>query len=235
MVYKRKFNRRRPQPKPRGSRLYKYARAGFRGAMAVGKTAATAIAAYKLAHRLADAVNTEYKEHQVISSVQTPPNTGTLYTLNNPPQGDAFNERIGDSIKCQNLTLRGKIMPPSSGSSAEFIRQTIFWDKTNNITAGSDLWNNAGGVLAPFSQKAEATKFQSKIVYDHTYKLVPNTTADAQNFTIVIPLNKHTHFSPASITIEDYALKMCLISDAGVGNVSTHLVSFDSIVSYTDN
>lgn len=191
-----------------------------------------ALKAYKMARRLMDSTNIEYKELQTLSSSQTPPYSGTIYTLNTVAQGDDFNQRIGDSIKCQNLTLRGKILPPPSSNAAEFIRLTIFWDKQNVITTGGQLWNNAGGTLAPFSQKTEDTKYQSKVLYDRTWKLIPNTDNDAQQFTVVLPINMHTHYSGNTTTIKDGALKMCLISDQ---TTAVHLVSFDSIVSYTDN
>lgn len=229
MVNKKQYGRKRytKYGKKRGM-FSRVARMGMKYATA----GSTAMVALRLAKRVADAVNTEYKEIQTLSSSQTPPNSGTIYTLNTVAQGDDFNQRIGDSIKVQNLTLRGKILPPAMSNAAEFIRLTIFWDKQNVISTGGLLWNNAGGSLAPFSQKTEDTKYQSKVLYDKVWKLIPNTDNDAQHFQVVLPINLHTHYSGNTTTIKDGALKMCLISDS---TTAAHLVSFDSIVSYTDN
>jgi len=180
--------------------------------------------------QLADAVNIEYKEFE-INSNPTPDYGGSVAVLCAPTQGVGFTSRVGDSIKMQTLTLRGKVI--AGPTLAETVRIIVFNDKQNVITTGTDLLDNPGTPYVVLAGKNEATKYQSQILFDRTFNVSPGYRPII-DFEAVIPINLHTHFVAGSTTIKDNALKNCIIS--GLSSASaTAQVLWCSYVSYTDD
>lgn len=178
--------------------------------------------------QLADAVNIEYKEYEVNTN-PTPDYNGTIANLCTPAQGVGFVQRVGDSIKMQTLTLRGKVI--AGAANAETVRIIVFNDKQNVINTGADLLDNAGTAYAVLGAKNEASKYQTQILFDRTFNVAPGYRPII-DFEVVIPINLHTHFVAGSTTIKDNALKNCIIS----GLVApTATVLWCSYVSYTDD
>lgn len=224
MPYKKNYRRKRAP----------YASKGRRKAMAYGsKAGSVAYSALKLARRLKDAVNIEYKNHQVVVASATPSYNSIVYTLNGIFQGDLANQRIGTSVKMQNLTLRG-FMQATSVAQATPVRVTLINDKQNNVTGGALLWDQYGTPNAPLSKKLEATKYDSKILYDNTFKIIPASDNALLNFEINVPLNIHTNYldGPSIDTITNNCLRLFFTTGE---NVSATFVNFVATVSYTDN
>jgi len=178
--------------------------------------------------QLADAVNIEYKEYEV-NTTPTPDFKGTIAKLCTPAQGVGFVQRVGDSIKMQTLTLRGKVI--AGAALAETVRIIVFNDKQNVILTGADLLDNAGTAYAVLGAKNEASKYQTQILFDRTFNVAPGYRPII-DFEVVIPINLHTHFVSGLTTIKDNALKNCIISGLAA---PTATVLWCSYVSYTDD
>lgn len=196
--------------------------------------------------KLKDMVNVEYKE---VSNLYTasPINwdgVAAIPYLNNIDPGIADNQRIGTSVKCQNLTLRGIVknnpanVPTSTGYiPSVLVRMIIFWDKQNKTTTGADLLEHVGDALGVVSQKNENNKYDSKILVDRTFKITYEANP-LQTFKYVVPINQHTKYnetwSPGAI--ENGALKMFWISDVPAPLTSEQpLITMEAQLSYTDN
>jgi len=213
-TYKRNFKRKRPVRR-RGAGKSK----GWGG---------TAVRALRLAKRLADAVNIEYKEFRVQQN-PTPTFNGSVSLLNDVPQGSAQSQRIGDSYKAQTLTLRGIV---SAGAAlAESVRIIVYLDKQNLITTGAQLLDNAGGGFAVISSKQEDNKYQTRILYDRLFHVSPGYQPK-QYFEMVIPINEHVHFTAGTTTIKDNALRILSIGQLAA---PTATVLWQSYLSYTDD
>lgn len=180
--------------------------------------------------QLADAVNIEYKEYEVQSN-PTPDYNGAIVNLCVPAQGVANNQRVGDSLKMQNITFRGYVK--AGPSNAESIRLLIFIDKQNQITTGNQLLDNTGTGYATLGSKNEDNKYISRIIYDRTFSVSPGYRPII-HFEGVIPVNTHEHFTAGTTTLKDNALKQMVISDLASGSASATVV-WCSYVSYTDD
>lgn len=182
--------------------------------------------ALKLARKVANAVNIEYKIFDTQSST-TPDYTGTVVTLNTPSQGTTDIQRIGDSIKCQNLVLRGYAIRQGADVMA---RVMVLWDPQNKITASSDILETVGSSYSVFSPKHYDKRFQSRVLFDKTIKCFSSSLG--QDFDVTIPIDQHTQFSAGTTTINTGALKVLVISNTLANQPSIILYSR---LSFTDD
>lgn len=223
MVYKKRVYTRphRKGRRPGQGSMHNYA---------VARGIPLAMKAFKMAKRLKDMVNTEYKywDTTLTSTYNT---TGNLSILNNPPQGISDTQRIGDSIKCQNLSLRGFIVHSPSAVSG-LVRIMIIWDPQNKAAVVGDVLQYSGSVYGVISSKNYDKKFQTKVLHDKAYTLVTSSDSALKQFDIVIPINQHSQFENATQVVNSGALKILIISTE---TVNTPTVSFLARLSYTDN
>lgn len=190
-----------------------------------------AYSAFKLARRLADAVNIEYKERDTASSV-TPTNNGTVVSLaGNIIQGDSQAERVGDSIKLQNLTMRMLVTP--GASATEYLRVIVFHDKQNTISTGANMLALVGSAQSIISPKNEDNKYQSRILYDKVIPIVPTSARAVFKVHEVFPLNWHCHYSAGTTTVKDGDIKVLFISNTVAASTASIFYNFQ--LSYTDN
>lgn len=229
MAYKKHYRRRfnyaaRPKYAKVASAGLKYVRKNYTS------KGSTAYRALKMARRIADAVNIEYKERDTFNQI-TPTWTGSVVSLvGNIIQGDGQSERVGDSIKLQNLTMRMIVTP---GANTEYLRVIVFHDKQNAITTGAQLLQNTGSIQTIISPKNEDNKYVSKVLYDKVIPIVPTSAKAVFIERKVFPLNWHCHYSAGSTTVKDGDLKIAFFS--GTAAVSTSLLNYNLVVSYTDN
>lgn len=194
------------------------------------KVADAAYSALKMAKRLKDAVNIEYKHHDVTITTTDVDYNGDVITLNNPAQGDSDNSRDGDSMKCQNLVLRYFV----SHTAKCFVRVIVYWDQQNTVSAASSLLDAAqvGTVQAPIAYKDYDNRFKSKILHDRTFNIDP--ASKGQFFVdTVIKIDRHTQFEAGSTTINTGALKILLVSNLAPTN-NVYLEGLARLT-YTDN
>lgn len=189
----------------------------------------------KKTKQLADAVNIEYKIYDNITANSTPDYNGTIVSLNLPAQGTADTQRIGDSIKCQHLVVRGQVVNNPSASILNHTRVILVWDEQNQITALSDLLETTGSSNVVFSPKHYDKRFRSNVLYDQMFTTSTYSGSQAfwKDFEINLPIDKHTQFSAASTTINTGALKMILMSSGVTTNLPS--VTFYSRLSFTDD
>lgn len=185
--------------------------------------------AYKalgLARKVADAVNTEYKQHHV-QLAPAVPNTGGLQDLSLIPQGVGDFQRVGSSLKQQNVTIRGRVVRTSTDCQ---VRVILVWDKQNDIASAADLLESTGSAYAPFSPKNQNNKFRSKILWDKTFSV--DTYNPIRLFDMSIPLNKHTEYDGSTTNIRTGSLKLVYVSTEAAG---LPVILFMSHLTYTDN
>lgn len=214
MPYKKsKYSKRAKRAKP-GSRYTNYFNAGYQLVQDVKK--------------LKNLINTEHKVYEV-EGLTNVANNGTLINLCAPAQGLSDNQRSGDSIKCQDFTIRAKW---EDNAASAVVRMIVFEDKQNKVSSASDLLDNAssGGVV--YSPKLYDNRFETKILYDRTWKLIPSSDASIQLVDQTLHLGHHTQFSNATTTIVTGAYKMLLLSDR---STSTPAFQYHGRASYTDN
>lgn len=220
---KRQYKRKRVQRSK-----YGFLKSAARAGLALAAPSA-GVLALRMARRLKDMVNTEYKFYDV-NNASSPDYTGSLSTLNTPSQGQTDITRIGDSIKVQNLVIRGSI---AVGGAANSLRMMILWDSQAKSSVTSDVLQYVGSVYAPFSPKNYDKRFQTKILHDKVYTLVPNSDSALRIFDLVIPIDQHTQFEGGTSTINTGALKILLISATTVPSAPS--VTYQARISYTDN
>lgn len=196
---------------------------------AIVKVARTAYNGYRLARKLANAVNIEYKFSDTTANA-SPDQSGILYTLNDMAQGDSDSTRDGDSVKIQNLVIRGSMNKGASATNS-WCRMLIFWDKDNLVTAATDILENyMGSATAPFAPKNHDRRFQTRVLYDKVFSL--DASNSARNFEQVIKIDQHTNYNEGTTTIYRGALKLLFISNE---SVNYPFVQYIARISYTDN
>lgn len=229
MAYKRNYNRKRgPMRKRKYGGRSRFKRVGA----SVGSAAYTAL---KMAKRLKDMVNVEYKMLDTASSVNNVDWTGTLiYPLNSISQGDTDSNRIGDSIKLQNYVLRYRCVW-NPALTYEQIRVIVFEDKQCRFSQGSltmsSLLNNNATAYAPLGAKVYDNRFMTKIHYDQTINLHANHPVDEKD--VVIPLNWHTQFA-GDTSRRTGDLVLAVISNITPG-VNAPFFDYVTRITYTDN
>lgn len=224
MPYQQRYPRRRPVrrvAKRRPSQRAQFKKYGSR----IGGMAHTA---YKVAMRLKDMVNTEYKLHEQTQNTNYDYNGTLVSLLNGLSNGTLDTQRVGDSIKLQNLTLRmyfGRVTADS------IIRVIVLQDPQNKLSSATDILQAAGSVFSVLSPKNYDKRFQSKILLDQVIALDTDTTLIKKDY--VIPLNWHCQFQAGGTTINSGDLKMLIISNLVTSNLPT--AAWYSRVTFTDN
>lgn len=220
MVYnhKRKKLQYAYRSKHRGARYINYASKSV-------SVATKAALAYAMVKRLNNVVNVEYKFLDQLYTI-APDHFGDLTVLNPIPQGDTDSTRDGDSVKLQNLTIRGRFL--GSGTSDQ-VRVIIFHDKANSISTPSD-YIGIGNTAAVLNPKNYDNRFLTKVLYDRTHMI--QTTNQQAQFEKVIRLNFHTQFSNGTTTVVSGALKMIVLGTPATATTGFNMVSR---LTYTDN
>lgn len=184
--------------------------------------------ALRLARKVADAVNIEYKILDSTGLAGAVDYSGGVVTLNSVAQGTADNQRIGDSLKVQNNVLRWFMQ--RNGQDCLF-RIILFWDEQNQITAVSDLLEATGSPQSINSPKNYDNRFRTKVIFDEVHRLTTNTPLITRDMTHAI--NLHTQFFAASTTIRTGALKLAVVSNVTTTNLPTY--TYYNRLSFTDN
>jgi len=86
----------------------------------------------------------EMKEFQYVSGLNQIPQSGTLYIVNQVPQGTNYNQRIGNHIRAKYLRINYISWCPPSTYANDDIKMFVVWDTQPNGTAGAQIYN-AGG------------------------------------------------------------------------------------------
>lgn len=184
----------------------------------------------KKTKQLADAVNIEYKHVDITNIAGSVDYNGGLSSLvTSITQGVSDNNRIGDSMKLQNLVLRFIGVRNTADS---ILRVMVIFDPMNKLAAVTDVLQITGSALAVISPKNYDKRFQSRVLYDRTMTL---TTADHPYVLedVTIQIDQHTQFNSGTTTINTGDLKLLVISNVVTTNLPTF--TYFARVSYTDD
>lgn len=219
---KRYYKRRRRRYRPRKRNfIHSIANAAFTGA--------------RIAKKLADVVNVEYKRMEGSMVNTSVPQSGYVFPISDQiVQGDADTSRDGDSLKNQRLTMR--IRGTNKGSSFNNLRFIILVDKQARSVSDpgwslSDWFTHVGGPNATLSAKLYDNRFQTKILMDRTI-YVNNNDFVTKEFHVNLPLNFHTQYVSGTTTVSTNRLMLIAISDA-----ATNIPEFNAVwgLTFTDN
>lgn len=225
MAYTKKYRGRK-----KARRTFKKKGGWMKKAGTAYNVASTAYTALKTAKFVADLVNAEYKDRELILNDTASNNVGTVYSLlPSIPQGTAVHERIGDSIKLQRMTIRFTLTR-NSAAIAQTYRMILFRGKNEGgvaYTPGMILQYQ--DILSP---KTEDTKFNTKFLIDKTYTL-DSAKANILTRTWNVPLNWHCNFQTGSpVNIKDGGLYLMCLQSGTNNSPSNHMIYK---ITYTDN
>lgn len=185
--------------------------------------------ALRTAKYVSKLVNAESKYYETTQSTVQPNYNGIIGGLCTPAQGDTVNQRQGDSIKMQVLTIEGFVQIGSGGP--ELARMIIFIDKEGNIgTSPGNLIENIGTATGVFSNKQQDFKFDSKVILDKTWTM--DTYHPLHRFKFVLKVPYHIHYQAATTTVKNNALSMLLLTGLATNGSA---FTYHTHVTYLDN
>ena len=186
--------------------------------------------ALRLARKVANAVNVEYKAYDTSSAAGAADYNGGVGSLMSAiSQGTADNQRIGDSLKVQNLTFRS--FAARNGQDA-WLRYMIIYDPQNQISGVTDVLASVGSQLSVVAPKNYDKRFRCRVLHDKLFALTSGN-ATLQSDEITIPIDLHTQFSAGTTTILTGDIKILVISNVVTTNLPTF--TYYARISFTDN
>jgi hypothetical protein len=201
--------------------------------------------AYRIGQEIKDLINVEQKRLEITSigaaaaNTQLSFNGTTPVTLNNPSQGVADNQRTGDSIKCQTLTLRWyHQVPPAFAGARVPVRFVLFWQEDNTTPQLLvNIFRTMGNANAVISPKDYDNRFNTKILHMRDYLVEGNDLAGGADYGSVHEhiekIDKHTQFDGGLILQVTGRLAMAWISpDNGASPIT---VNYEATLSFTDD
>lgn len=215
------------------------------------EVAQIARSAYKIGKELMGELNVEYKLIENNTFGVQPTNdaavAGSTNILNQCIQGVTDTSRTGDSIKCSNLMLRGRIFATASGASSLLtyvVRIIVFRVLSEQAitavfpanaadTTGLLDYIYKGSTLAPYAALDYDSDARPHILWDKKFMIDPYHPQ--HEFAKLIKLNFHTQFDNNTNTINTGALKMVLLSQAPSTDVNRPTVDWLSRVYFLDN
>lgn len=223
---RRRFNKRSKRVPGWGGAIGRVAGVGMKYVSKGG----LAYKALRLARKVANAVNVEYKAFDVQSTAGAVDyNGGVTSLMSGLAQGAADNQRIGDSLKVQNLTFR--CFGARNGQDA-WLRYMIIYDPQNQISSVTDVLAATGSGQSIVAPKNYDKRFRCRILHEKHMALTsgnPTLQMDDQ----VIPIDLHTQFSGGTTTILTGDIKLLVISNVVTTNLPTF--TYYARLSYTDN
>ena len=182
-------------------------------------TATIAASAWSGVKYLRTLVNSE--KHKLDTVITTSiSSTGAITNLSAIAQGDAINQRTGNSVLATGVHLN-MVFSLNASATASYVRALLFIDKQqvgDTSPSGSDLiTGNYTGHLAA------STVGRFQILFDY---LFPLNDVGLKNKVIrkYIKLNKHIRFNgTASSDIQKGGLYMLLFSNEATNSVNTYI------------
>lgn len=166
--------------------------------------------------------------------------TTPVITLNQPIQGTADFQRVGDSIYIKKLLLYGTYKPNVFLDVSD-LRIIVLWDESNIINAATDVLEAHlfGSTQVHTGPKRRDQRFNSKILLDHRIAAndgqwnATNFSTRHHHFELSVDVNKHTQFVIDLPTITTGAIKMFFTS--GTNPSYNGVVDWQSRILYTDS
>ncbi len=172
----------------------------------------------------------KFKDTNILSELFD--STGNIYTLNSVVQDNTESTRNGDKIYNLFINLNGTFaLDPDQ--TANKLRVILYYDKTNDVAAASNLLEQTGTVNGVNGQyKRQTRDFWIKL-FDRQF-VINDFHSNVLKWHIRKKLRKDTQFEQASSTIATGAIKLMVLSDASAPSGVKPSVTFSSRVSYSD-
>lgn len=231
MAYRRRYRRRAPA-------VRKTARKA-KAKSTISSIADVAYKGFKLASKVASLVNVETKYIDSTQAITAGPSyNGSMVGFNVPAQGDAYNQRNGDSIKLQSINSNFVFQWTAGGNpSYSTIRFMVLWDKENTLSAISDVLDSTllGTTMAPYSRFNDHKRSEFNVLMDRTIQMQGTSHPEQlvrfnKSFA---KSHKHMVFTPGTTTIEKGALKILMISNQPTTGSTNN--SYSWRMKYVDN
>lgn len=197
----------------------------------------TADAAWTLARKaysgykaIKKVLNTEEKVYDIQQSV-TAADVGTVFNLFQPAQGDAFNQRDGDSVRPLSLDFKWfAYNNVANTANNDYVRIIIF--RAVGERASAPAVTDVLEVAKVDSPQKYSTRDRYNILYDFTTPISPGLWGQSsRSGSMSIPLSGHTLFTAGQITIETGGLYQLVI---GAQATNQPLVDYYTRVWFTD-
>ncbi len=183
-------------------------------------------------------INVESKEFRSNLTTTATSQSGVITYVSGVAQGTDFNNRVGDSIKVQHITLTGYFTRAGTDGVARII---LFRDTENQGASpvGSDLLNNTGSVnvvtsqINWFNHNPNAEKNRFVILFDEMVAITSNDTN--VTFQYSAPSEIHARYrgtGGTSASAAEGALFTCIVTDQAA-NFPTCTYSLQ--LTYTDD
>jgi len=215
--YKRKYPSRRRYPRRKATNYISSAKNAY----------SVAMSAWKMAKYLKGLLNVEFKRYDVssFSGFAQAPSTTTLASVG---QGDAVNNRSGNSIRLKHLTVRGFVTKNVAASDTH-CRILIVLCKDDTTPALSDILQSTAAGTAIASPYNPDMYGKIKVLYDQ--KMDVDTTNPSRNVNCSVALNlKQRYDGTAANDYQSNIHMFLLTNDANVPSLTGY-----SRVTYLDN
>lgn len=217
----RRTYRRKPQTSSWGSKALQVAKVAWKGVKF-----------------LKGIINSEKKAFDTSFSSAAVDYNGTITPITAIAQGDAINNRSGNSILAKSCKLNYSIFSPTfNASNSATARVMLVQDMMNlgTIPSVSDILISVGSSNAPISQlnRANSQQYRFKILYDKLH-VFSSTGGIRSSIMQNVMINDHVKFTGTATTDEGKGfMYLVIISD----QVTTNLINVTGTtrVFYYDN
>lgn len=177
--------------------------------------------AWTIANNLRKLINVETKKFDTTNSAVST-SSGTVTILSGVAQGDAVNNRTGNSIRGKYLTGTIKFMQNASATTPTLIRYSIVVDRQHTgdtNPAYTDCYDDADP-LAPI-EKNTAGRFE--VLYTELFLLQPvgEASNEAHVINVSLPLDFHIRFNGTTASDHEHNAIYAMVSDDEATNHPT--------------
>lgn len=218
--------------------------------------------AYDIGKEIMGMINVEYKRYQgavltfqptsgnIICSQTATQTNGHFNFFTEILQGDDDAQRVGDSIKVQNLVMKMECRANAGGAQPYYIKVIFYWDESNQIDRTFANVSGAGsttGLLENLTENISlctmATKdydgdIKTKILHEKLIKVGATLATESDSVSqheFNLKINRHTQYENNTNTVNSGALKCLVMSSAVSGDLNRPSVSLYYQVYYTDD
>ncbi len=161
-------------------------------------------------------------------------NTGILFVINNPGQGDTDITRDGDKLMAKRIEVRGYLLVNNTSvDQTNKIRILLLWDKQVTIATIADVFESVNNANSPNAMWNHDLRKRFLILYDKSFVVNLNSNGMVQ-FHINKKLNKIVTFEAGTTTINTGCLSLVVVSNEAAGG-DKPTITFTSRLSFIDS
>ncbi len=180
-------------------------------------------------------INIEEKYVDVNSSLN-PDQSGGVACLSQLAQGTTMSTRVGNSVRVQKFTIRGRVAVNSTVTTYSTVRVAIIRDMEGQGTAptAADVFETVGSSAAPRQPFDWLNRKRFAVLYDLFLTVSPDM-GSAREFVYDVELAKHVLYrgtTAAAASDGEGSIYIVALSDEATNTPS---VSYTSRMTYTDD